>query len=162
MVANKLEAYDYNEPEVEQDFTKEFKILKGKNKAINKEQKLKVKSNNKLSLIVTALSVFAMLFVLSYRYNIISEKNLELQRLNIKETNINAGLLETEVRVNQNIDMNYVESYAKQQLGMQKPEKSQMVYISAEYEAKVEEMDNGNIIKKTANNIKTFINNILK
>ena len=74
MVANKLEAYDYNEPEVEQDFTKEFKILKGKNKAINKEQKLKVKSNNKLSLIVTALSVFAMLFVLSYRYNIISEK----------------------------------------------------------------------------------------
>lgn len=165
MIANKLQAYDYNERETEYDFSKKFKILKGKNKpAKNEELKInkKTKVNNKLSLILTTLSIFTMLFVVSYRYNIISEKNLKLQRLNIEQENVNAALIESEVKVSQNIDMNYIESYAKQQLGMQKPEKSQIVYINTNYESKVETIKKTDIITKVAEKIETFINNILK
>lgn len=164
MIANKLQAYDYNEQEeVEYDFSKKFKVLKGKNKTkINEKVQQKTKAKSKLSLIITTLSIFTMFFIVSYRYNIISEKNLELQRLDIKETSANAALLETEVRVNQDIDLDYVESYAKQQLGMQKPEKSQIVYINTDYETKVETIQEENIITKATNMIKTFINNILK
>ena len=165
MIANKLQAYDYNEQEVEYDFSKNFKVLKGKNKpALDKITKAnnKTKVNHKLSLIITTLVIFTMLFIVSYRYNVISEKNLKLQRLNIEETGVNASLLDKEVKVNQNIDMNYIESYAKQQLGMQKPEKSQMVYINTNYESKVETINKTNTLTKVVEKIETFIYNILK
>lgn len=165
MIANKLQAYDYNKQEVEYDFDKEFKVLKGKNKqAVKKVIKLnnKTKANYKLSLIFTTLFVFTMLFIVSYRYNIISEKNLKLQRLNIEETGVQASLLETEVKASQNTDMNYIESYAKQQLGMQKPEKNQMIYINTNYEPKIETIKKSNTFIKTMGKIETFIYNILK
>ena len=98
-----------------------------------------------------------MLIILSYRTNVISEKNLELQKLNMKADNVNAVLATTEVEVSREIDKDKIETYARQQLGMQKPDKSQLVYINSNYETKVESVNEGNIISKVVDKLKDII-----
>lgn len=127
-----LRAYDF-EPERKQKETKkvQFKVIKNKN--VNKN---KAKKANKTSLVITTLLIFGMLIVINYRYNIISEKNLEVQRLQLEEAEVNALVTNAEIEYSKMVDIVEVEAYAKQQLGMQEPEKSQMVYVGSEYNGK--------------------------
>lgn len=127
-----LRAYDF-EPERKQKETKkvQFKVIKNKN--VNKN---KAKKANKTSLVITTLLIFGMLIVINYRYNIISEKNLEVQRLQLEEAEANALVTNAEIEYSKMVDIVEVEAYAKQQLGMQEPEKSQMVYVGSEYNGK--------------------------
>lgn len=127
----------------------DFKVIKSKNKA-----SVKVKPKSKLSLVLTVAALFSMIIIISFRYNIISEKNLELQKLKMNENDVNSMLSVAEVEVEKAIDKDTVESYAKQQLGMQKPEKSQMIYINSEYETKVESVENKNIVQKGIDKLK--------
>ena len=154
MIGNQNLAYDL-EVAPKREYVpdeRDFKVIKSReNKNYNKIKKTK---NNKLSLVLTVTALFSMLIVVSLRYNVISEKNLELQRLQIEETNVNSALAVTEVEVEKTIDKDTVESYAKQQLGMQKPEKSQMIYINSEYETKVENVENNNIIQNVIDKLK--------
>lgn len=151
MIGNQSLAYDLEvAPKREYAPNKnDFKVIKSKNKV---ESKAKPKS--KLSLILTVAALFSMIIVISFRYNIISEKNLELQKLKMTETDVNSMLSVAEVEVEKTIDKDTVESYAKQQLGMQKPEKSQMIYINSEYETKVESVENKNIVQKGIDKLK--------
>lgn len=125
-------AYDF-EPAKKVKSTKkpEFKVMKNKNL-----KKIKARKANKTSLTVSTLLIFAMLVVVSYRYNIISEKNLTVQKLQIAETEANDLLTNAEIEYSKMVDIVEVEAYAKQQLGMQEPEKNQMVYIGSEYDGK--------------------------
>ena len=152
MVQNRNLAYDLNRFEVAPKKMKEpeFKVIKSKKQA--------VKSRSKVSLVVTAISIFAMLIVISYRYNLISEKNLEVQRQNMLLEDATSILATTEINAEQNSNLDYIESYAKQQLGMQKPEKSQIVYINANYDSEVKSLEEQNIFSKLADSIKNIFN----
>ncbi len=152
MVQNRNLAYDLNRFEVAPKKTKEpeFKVIKSKKQA--------VKPRSKVSLVVTAISIFAMLIVISYRYNLISEKNLEVQRQNMLLEDATSILATTEINAEQNSNLDYIESYAKQQLGMQKPEKSQIVYINANYDSEVKSLEEQNIFSKLADSIKNIFN----
>lgn len=150
MIGNQSLAYDL-EVAPKKEYVpnkKDFKVIKSN---VNKKVKAK---KSKLSLVLTVTALFSMLIIVSLRYNVISEKNLELQRLQMEETDVNSVLAMTEIEVEKTIDKDTVESYAKQQLGMQKPEKSQMVYINSEYETKVESVENNNIIQKGIDKLK--------
>ena len=164
MVANKAYAYDLSVPNIKEDNMpdkKDFKILKspaGKRIAENiKSTANKVQTNSKLSLVISTALIFTMLILVSYRYNLISEKNLQLQRLKIEQTEVNSELATTEVLLEKVIDKDKVEAYAKQQLGMQKPQKSQIVYINSDYETKVEEVVSKNIFEKGLDKLKNLI-----
>lgn len=152
MVQNRNLAYDLNRFEVAPKKIKEpeFKVIKSKKQA--------VKPRSKVSLVVTAISIFAMLIVISYRYNLISEKNLEVQRQNVILEDATSILATTEINAEQNSNLHYIESYAKQQLGMQKPEKSQIVYINANYDSEVKSLEEQNIFSKLADSIKNIFN----
>ena len=163
MIADKAYAYDLSVPEIvpgHMPSKKDFKIIKTPKK-LEKQSinniKTKAKPKSKLSLILSVVSLFAMALVISYRYNLISEKNLELQRLKMEQVVANSELATTEVAVDRIIDKNTVESYAKQQLGMQKPEKSQIVYINSNYETKVEQIDTKNIFEIGIEKLKNLI-----
>ena len=164
MIADKSYAYDLSVPEILPGHIpskKDFKIIKTPKKELNKNinsvKKAKTKPKSQLSLILTVVSLFTMALAISYRYNLISEKNLELQRLKIEQVTANSELATTEVAIDRIIDKDTVESYAKQQLGMQKPEKSQIVYINSNYETKVEEMDTKNIFEQGLEKLKQII-----
>ena len=152
MVQNRNLAYDLNRFEVAPKKIKEpeFKVIKSKKQA--------VKPRSKVSLVVTAISIFAMLIVISYRYNLISEKNLEVQRQNMLLEDATSILATTEINAEQNSNLDYIESYAKQQLGMQKPEKSQIVYINANYDSEIKNLEEQNIFSKLADSIKNIFN----
>ena len=94
---------------------------------------------------------------MSLRYNIISEKNLELQRLKTEQTKIASLLATTEVELGKTIDKEKVEKYAKQQLGMQKPEKNQMIYINIDSDVSVNKVTEQNIFEKGLNKLKSLI-----
>ena len=162
MIANKAYAYDFNIPAVEEDYVpskKDFKIIKSPKikTEVNTNVQKQLKSKSKLSLILSVVAIFTMLIIISYRYNVISEKNLELQRLKINKSSVESELATTAIATEKMIDKDMVESYAKQQLGMQKPEKSQIVYINSKYETKVEEIENNNIFEKVVDKLKNII-----
>ena len=160
MIANRAYAYDLEVEENEVEYLpnkRDFKLIKNTVKKLQSVSSIKAKKKSKLSLVLSVVAMFTMLIILSYRTNVISEKNLELQKLNIKADNVNAVLATTEVKVSRVIDKDWVETYAKQQLGMQKPEKSQLVYINSNYETKVESINEGNIIGKVVDKLKDII-----
>lgn len=164
MIADKAYAYDLSVPEIipqHMPNKKDFKIVKSPKKVVktnnNNLKKTKVQPKSQLSLILSVVALFAMALVISYRYNLISEKNLEIQRLKIDQVAANSELATTEVAIDRIIDKDTVESYAKQQLGMQKPEKSQIIYINSNYETKVETVETQNIFEMGIEKLKNLI-----
>lgn len=164
MIANKAYAYDLSVPELQPEHKpskEDFKIVKAPKKVqstnTSNVKKVKAQPKSKLSLILSVVALFTMAIVISYRYNVISEKNLEVQRLKMEQVTANSELATTEVAVRSLIDKDTVESFAKQQLGMQKPEKSQIIYINSNYDTKVEEVGTKNIFEKTIDKLKNLI-----
>lgn len=153
MVAEKKYLYDLSLPQKRTVKSEEkFKLIKNKNN--------KIRKNNKATLVLTTLAIFAMFMIITYRYNLISEKNLKVQELKEDLEVAKSELATTQIEVEEVMDVNYVEAYAKQQLGMQKPEKSQLIYINMENEESVQKMSTSNMIMSLVDKIKEFVNNV--
>lgn len=110
---------------------RKFEYVEEKKKVVKKNNKASNKKNakRKTSSIAVILCMFSMALVLVYRYNVISEKNLESQSLADDLVKVESGLLTAQMEIEQNTDLNQIEAYAKQKLGMQKPDKNQTIYI---------------------------------
>lgn len=153
MVAEKKYLYDLSLPEKKSVKQKEnFRLIKNKNN--------KSKKNNKATLVLTTLAIFAMFMIVTYRYNLISEKNLKVQELKEDLEVAKSELATTQIAVEKVMDVNYVESYAKQQLGMQKPEKSQLIYVNLENEESVQNMSASNMIMSLVEKIKEIVKSV--
>lgn len=127
----------------------------------NKQNNKKQVHNTSVSIFGAIITVFAMAMFLTYRFNIISEKNLEAQSLKKELAGIEATLASSQIDVEQSTDLNQIESYAKQQLGMQKPDKNQTIYVDTSKKVKpIEVNSEGTFIGSVLNSIKDFIKNI--
>lgn len=93
------------------------------------KQNTKVKAKKNAKVVMFILCGFTMSMLITYRYNIISEKNLQAQELKGDLAAVEANLLNKQIEVEQNTDLTKIEAYAKQQLGMQKPDKNQTIYV---------------------------------
>lgn len=138
-------------------------------KTIQKEEKFKLIKNtnknsiyktNKVTLVLSTLIIFSMLMVITYRYNVISEKNLGVQKLKEDLVVAKSELATSEIALEQVMDVNYIESYAKQQLGMQKPEKSQLIYVNMESEDTVSKVTASNMFSEFAQKVKSMIEKV--
>ena len=131
-------------------------------KNINNSSKkhIKAKKNN-AKLFLFILCGFAMAMVITYRFNLINEKNLEVQSLKEKLVTAEATLTGSQIEVEQNTDINKIEAYAKQQLGMQKPDKNQTIYVDTSKNNETVEVENTTtFFENVSNSIKDFIKNI--
>ncbi len=154
MSAAKKYLYDLSLPEKKTIRKEEkFKLIKNTNKN-------SISKSNKATLVLTTLVIFAMFMVITYRYNVISEKNLEVQRLKEDLEVAKSELATSAIALEQVMDVDYVESYAKQQLGMQKPEKSQLIYVNMEGEETVTKVSASNMISQVAQKIKGTIEKV--
>lgn len=131
----------------------------GKNKV---KPKIKPASNaNKALFIISIISAFSILLLITYRYNVISEKNLTSQQLKSNLDAAEANLLASKIAVEQNTNIDYIEDYAKQKLGMQKPTSSQTIYVdTSDITQVVEAKENLNVIESIISKVKEIINNI--
>lgn len=127
-----------------------------KTKSYNKTNK-----KAKTSTIVMILCVFSMALVLVYRYNVINEKNLESQSLANEITKAESALITSQIEVEQNTDLEQIEAYAKQKLGMQKPDKNQTIYVDTSKTSNLVELQSDiTFIQKIEGKISNFINKI--
>lgn len=131
----------------------------GKNK-MNTNIKTK-KATNKALVVISIIFAFSMIMAITYRYNIISEKNLMAQKLKGDLDTAEATLLTSKISVEQSTNLDYIEAYAKQKLGMQKPTSSQTIYVDTSNITQVVEVnENLSVIGKIVSKLKESINNI--
>jgi len=130
MPAKKAQNYGYYESgSTARKFEYKEEYSQKSNNNVKKRNVVTTKKKTKTSPIGVILFVFSMALILVYRYNVINEKNLESQRLAADLTKIESALVTSQIEVEQNTDLNQIEAYAKQKLGMQKPDKNQTIYI---------------------------------
>lgn len=131
-------------------------------KTINIKKDSKLNNKKYLKKAVLVLTIFAMAMLLTYRYNLINEKNLKSQTTKKELASIESSLLTSQIEVEQSTDLKKIEDYAKQQLGMQKPGKNQTIYIDTSKSTAdvVEGTTDESFIGKLTNSIKDFFSNI--
>lgn len=72
-----------------------------------------------------------------YRYSIINEKFNSVERAKRELLNAQTVNEQLQADIDSETDISYVENFAKYQLGMQKPQDSQIVYVNVEKQDKV-------------------------
>ena len=100
-----------------------------------------------------------MTMIIVYRFGVINEKNLYVQELKDNIVTTESAIATAKINVEQNTDLNKIETYAKQQLGMQKPDKNQIIYIdSSDTNTSVKLQENKSFFSNLIDNIKNGIN----
>jgi cell division protein FtsL len=132
-----------------------------KAKTVKKKAEVKKAKVNNAGIMAFIFTGFVMTMIITYRYNLINEKNLKTQNLEKQLTKVDSELLSTKIEVEQNTDLNSIEAYAKQKLGMQKPDKNQTIYVDTSKTAESIEVENQNSgIDTLINKVKSIISNI--
>lgn len=130
----------------------------GKNRL---RQNSKAKAKKNIRIVACILCSFTMGMLITYRYNLISEKNLLTQELKSDLAAVEANLLNKQIEVEQSTDLNKIEAYAKQQLGMQKPDKNQTIYVDTSKSMNSIQINNEiSVIENIINKIKDTISKI--
>lgn len=127
-----------------------------------KQQSKRIKAiqkKNKVAQVAFILTGFAMSMLIIYRFNVINEKNLKSQTLKKQLEQVDATLASAQIQVEQNTDLNKIEAYAKQQLGMQKPGKNQTIYVDTSEASRVVNTKQDTTILEIVTN---FIRNAIK
>lgn len=123
-----------------------------RNNSIKRQQ---VQRRKNASMVAFILCGFAMSMIITYRFSLINEKNLEVQNLISELEIVSSQVATSQIEVDQNTDLNAIEAYAKQQLGMKKADSSQTVYIdTSEAINKIQVNQETTIIDKIINYIK--------
>lgn len=136
------------------------KKVTSKKRQQSKKMQAQVKKNN-VSTLAFILTGFAMSMIIIYRFNVINEKNLQSQALKKELEQVDASLVSAQMEVEQNTDLNKIEAYAKQQLGMQKPGKNQTIYVdTSDVNRVVSTEQDTTILESVTNFIRNAIKNI--
>lgn len=123
-----------------------------RNNSIKRKQ---MQQRKNASMVAFILCGFAMSVLITYRFSLINEKNLQVQNLINELEIISSQVATSQIEVDQNTDLNAIEAYAKQQLGMKKADSSQTVYIdTSEAINKIQVNQETTIIEKVINYIK--------
>jgi len=80
---------------------------------------------------------FAVAFFICYRYSIINEKFNLVEKSKKELLNVQTVNEQLQAEIESETDLSYIENYAKYQLGMQKPQNSQTIYINTEKQDKI-------------------------
>lgn len=98
--------------------------------------KKNVKKRNiiKLKAVLLFTAVFSLLFVICYRQVNIYTQGVEIQDKNAELKKYSDEIAQLQLQIERNVDIKKIESYAMNELGMVKPEKYQIVYISPDTE----------------------------
>lgn len=129
--------------------------IKRNTSRVNSSRRQQVQRRKNVSMVAFILCGFVMSMVITYRFNLINEKNLEVQNLIDTLETVSSEAVTSQIEVDQNTDLNSIEAYAKQQLGMKKADSSQTVYIdTSQIVNKIQVNQETTIIDKIINYIK--------
>lgn len=136
---------------------KEPKIKKAKPvKKVSSSQQMSL--GKKILFIASVLGIFAIFMIIIYRSNMISEANLKAIKLKSELEDLTSDLSLAMMTVEQGQNLNYIEAYAKQKLGMQKPDKNQIIYVDTSAVKEAQVLEETNKANGILDSIKKFFN----
>jgi len=100
------------------------------NKVLKAKKQAKSSSKVKLRAVCFVLVIFASCLVLMYRFALITELNYNINKLEKEYNLIRNENSRLKLAIEKDMDLNKVKKIAEERLGMQKPDKYQMVYIN--------------------------------
>ena len=108
------------------------KIKRAKNKEKQKVKANKPKKETKYNYkpVIYIGLAFAMLFTISYRYSLINEKYNEKESIKSQVSDIEKQNEQLRVSIENSLNLTSIEEAAKNQLGMQKLDNNQKVYLN--------------------------------
>ena len=127
-----------------------------------KTKKVQSKVKNNSSLVFALILVFTMLFIIIYRNSMVNEAFSQMQGLKKEMTALQKENDQLEVNIQNSINLNNIETSAKQLLGMQKLTTSQTVYINLDKKDYVEANIEAVVIEEDVNWLKVIKNKILE
>ncbi len=140
--------------------TKKKVSVKNKN---NKKQKSPVKISSKAKAIVCVGIVFSVLFAISYRNTVISERYSQIKKLKNDLSVIEKENEQLEVNIESKTNLSNIEKEAKDKLGMKKIGDKQTVYVELNKQDYIESPseniklnENQNIFQKIIEKIKNI------
>ena len=153
---------------VDAPITAKKKIIVNKPEEMKlKKPKDKIKAKHKVEgakrSIVATMLAFGMLFIICTRYTQINEKSHEVNSLEKNLASAKALNEQLNSEVESKTDLNYIEKYAKYQLGMQKPLESQIVRIAYDKQDKIStpivinEDEESNFFERLLHDLKNLI-----
>lgn len=141
-------------------------VIKNKSKRTKphlvKTKKIQTKDKKNINLIFALVLVFTMLFIIIYRNSMLNEAFSQMQGLKKELTALQKETDQLEVNIQNSINLNNIETSAKQLLGMQKLTTAQTVYINLDKKDYVEANIEAVVIEEDMNWIKTIKNKILE
>lgn len=108
-----------------------------KKKTVTAKVSTKARKRKRFKTVMCILGCFAIAFLIVMRYAYIAEKNDSLNEMMTSYQEISSENNMLQIEIDQNINLTKVEEIATTKLGMQKPQKHQIVYVNVVGDDKV-------------------------
>jgi len=124
--------YDTNPKKIQPEYPskKNTAMNKQKNKKTNLQKKQIPKKENKAKTIICLAICFSILFAIGYRNTQIDEGFVKLQNLKSELALLQKENEQIEISIENSLNLNNVEEIAREQLGMQKLDNKQKIYVN--------------------------------
>ena len=126
----------------------------------HKKQKAKLHLQAKTKAIVYVGLLFAILFAISYRNTVISEKYSQIKEMKDNLASIEKENEQIEVNIESKTNLGTIEKEAKNKLGMQKLDDDQTIYVNLDKQDYIESASDDVIIEDNQNILQKIINKI--
>jgi cell division protein FtsL len=100
------------------------------NKVLSKKKEYKANKKIKLRTVCLMLTVFAMGLLLMYRYALITEINYKVSSVESDYNKLRNENSRMKVQIEEQSDLSEIKEVAENKLGMQKPDKYQVVFLN--------------------------------
>ena len=138
------------------------KVTTARKKQEQAAQKTKENKKQHAKAVLYVSSIFAMLFIISYRNSTIAEDFSKIKTLKSNLAAVEKENEQLKVNIESNLNLKKVEETAIASLGMQKLNNNQTVYISMPMEDYIESASEKVVTTEESNWFMDFINGILE
>ncbi len=90
----------------------------------------KIKKKAKARLVLYTVVFFILAFILIYRYTMLTDVNYRIIKLEKTYENIRVANMHAQVEIGKATDLEKIREIAEGRLGMQKPDRAQIVYVN--------------------------------
>ncbi len=100
------------------------------NKVLKAKQNQRNNNRTKYKIVRNVILVFALTFLVIYRYAVITEMNYNIDKVNDKYNEMKNENSRIKVDIEKQMDLGKIREIAENSLGMHKPDKYQIVYVN--------------------------------
>lgn len=142
---------------IQKKYPQKSSTRKTDNKA---QQKKKTKKNSNLKIMLYIGAVFVILFAVSYRNALITQKYSEIKKLKSSLSDMEKANKQLEVNIESKTNLGTAEEKASKELGLKKLDDSQIIYVNIDKQDYVESSTEEIKMQKEENWFKSLINKI--